>query len=136
MADFDLEEFFENPSVEVLKPLRKADWVSLAKRCDVSYKIYWKKAKIQNAVVEYLIDAEILGDEAETLLSEELEVVKVEDEERIRKEQFEHEREMKKMELQLEFEREKVQNEREMKKIELQLEVEREKVQIERECAT
>lgn len=128
MADFDLEEFFENPSVEVLKPLRKADWVSLAKRCDVSYKIYWKKAKIQNAVVEYLIDAEHLGDQPETLLSEELEVVNVEDEkeERVRKEELEHEREMNKMELSLE--RKNVQLEREMK-----VQIEKEKVQIERE---
>ena len=131
MGDIDLEKFFDEPSIEALEPLRKAEWVKLAKHCEVPYKIFWKKAKIQNAVVEYLIEAEILGDGAESLLSEEPDAGKVEHERSLKIRQMELDAEIEREKLRLEAEGEKLRLEAEGERLRLEEEREREKMKLE-----
>ena len=60
MSDFNIEEFFNKPSVAALEDgLKRANWISLAEKYAVTIKRSWKKALIASTVVEYLVDFDV-----------------------------------------------------------------------------
>ena len=61
--EFDLQSFVSNPDANKLKNLTKIDWISLAKWYKIEYNASEKKAIIQNRVVVYLLDKDIISDE-------------------------------------------------------------------------
>ncbi|KAG7160444.1 hypothetical protein Hamer_G001696 [Homarus americanus] len=69
MATFDVEEFVENPSVEMLKDsvLRKDDWINLTDTYEIEYQHSQRKSEIQNAVLTKLVNEEVLPKGALTL---------------------------------------------------------------------
>ncbi|KAG7157151.1 hypothetical protein Hamer_G009983 [Homarus americanus] len=71
MATFDVEEFIENPSVEMLKDsvLRKDDWMKLADTYEIEYRCSQRKSEIQSAVLTELVNEEVLPKWALTLRS-------------------------------------------------------------------
>ena len=110
MSDFNIEEFVENPSVAALESgLKKADWICLAETYAVTIKRSWKKALIVSAVVEYLVDSDVLGsaalklcegkDISDAVILKELELEKVVREHELQKDQYKREREREAHEL-------------------------------------
>ena len=67
-----LEQFLASPCQEVFMQLTKQDLLQLAKHYNLSdVKISFKKQRICNILVEYLIQKEIFDDTASALIEEE-----------------------------------------------------------------
>ena len=66
MATFELKQFTDNPSVAYLRSckVKKDDWVNIASHYEITFTKGWRKSQIKNAVLNALVRAEVLGEEA------------------------------------------------------------------------
>ncbi|VDI66280.1 Hypothetical predicted protein [Mytilus galloprovincialis] len=70
---FDAGKFLKTPDLEGFDNLKKEELVLLAKHLKLDFKVSMRKQFIKNLVIDKVVDAEILGEEA-LELKEELEM--------------------------------------------------------------
>ena len=123
--EFDVKDFVsqfsQNPDIGLVDQLKKVELVQVAKHYGVVLKTAMRKSEVRSALVQYLVDEELLPESCldtipETGISE------------LRKLELEYELKVKQLE---------IQKERELRELEIQAQIEREdkerQAQIERE---
>ncbi|VDH94580.1 Hypothetical predicted protein [Mytilus galloprovincialis] len=120
---FDAGKFLKTPDLESFDNLKKDELVLLAKHLQLNFKVSMRKQIIKNLVIDKLVDAEILGEEALELKVENVDAFK------LKQLELEHEFKLKQAELEmkerLEIERKEKEDEFKLKELEMK---EREKI--------
>ena len=106
---FNLEEFLKAPDAHVIETLKKDELFEFVTKFHLNIRRSARKVEIRNAVVQHLVEQEILGDSALSMVAENV---------KIENRNFEHELELKRLEIEQErerriFERERIEFERE-----------------------
>ena len=118
---FNLEEFLKAPDAHVIETLKKDELFEFVTKFHLNIRRSARKVEIRNAVVQHLVEQEILGDSALSMVAENV---------KIENRNFEHELELKRLEIEQErerraFERERIEFEREKnaqdREVELQI---------------
>ncbi|VDI28194.1 Hypothetical predicted protein [Mytilus galloprovincialis] len=87
---FDAGKFLKTPDLESFDNLKKEELVLLAKQLKLVFKVSMRKQIIKNLVIDKLVDAEILGEEALELKVENVDAFK------LKQLELEHELKLKK----------------------------------------
>ncbi|VDI35428.1 Hypothetical predicted protein [Mytilus galloprovincialis] len=108
-------KFLKTPDLESFDNLKKEELVLLAKHLKLDFKVSMRKQIIKNLVIDKLVDAEILGEEALELKVENIDAFKLkqlelEHELKIKELEIRKEDEFKLKELELKMEKEKKMN--------------------------
>ncbi|VDH93952.1 Hypothetical predicted protein [Mytilus galloprovincialis] len=90
---FDAGKFLKTPDLESFDNLKKEELVLLAKQLKLVFKVSMRKQIIKNLVIEKLVDAEILGEEALELKVENVDAFK------LKQLELEHELRLKELEM-------------------------------------
>ena len=154
--EFDVKDFVsqfsQNPDIGLVDQLKKVELVQVAKHYGVVIKTAMRKSEVRSALVQYLVDEELLPESCldtipETGISE-LRKLELEYELKVKQLEIQKERELRELEIQAQIEREdkerqaqierereerQAQIEREDKERQAQREREERKAQIERE---
>ena len=88
---FDAGKFLKTPDLESFDNLKKEELVLLAKQLKLVFKVSMRKQIIKNLVIDKLVDAEILGEEALELKVENIDAFK------LKQLKIEHKLKLKKM---------------------------------------
>ncbi|VDI19808.1 Hypothetical predicted protein [Mytilus galloprovincialis] len=118
---FDAGIFLKTPDLESFDNLKKEELVLLAKELKLVFKVSMRKQIIKNLVIDKLVDAEILGEEALELKVENIDAFK------LKQLELEHELKLKELEMK-EIEKRK-EDEFKLKQAELEM---KERLEIER----
>ncbi|VDI14070.1 Hypothetical predicted protein [Mytilus galloprovincialis] len=129
---FDADKFLKTPDLESFDNLKKEELVLIAKHLKLDFKVSMRKQIIKNLVIDKLVDAEILGEEALELKLElehelklkELEIRK-EDELKLKQHEFKLKQAELEMKERLEIEKKEKEDEFKLKELEMK---EREKI--------
>ncbi|VDI10256.1 Hypothetical predicted protein [Mytilus galloprovincialis] len=116
---FDAGKFLKTPDLESFDNLKKEELVLLAKELKLVFKVSMRKQIIKNLVIDKLVDAEILGEEALELKVENIGAFKLK--------QLELEHELKLKELEMKEMEKRKEDEFKLKQAELEMK-EREKI--------
>ncbi|VDI49541.1 Hypothetical predicted protein [Mytilus galloprovincialis] len=95
---FDAGKFLKTPDLEGFDNLKKEELVLLAKHLKLDFKVSMRKQIIKNLVIDKLVDAEILGEEALELKVENVDAFK------LKQLELEHELKLKELEIKKEDE--------------------------------
>ncbi|VDI32929.1 Hypothetical predicted protein [Mytilus galloprovincialis] len=109
---FDAGKFLKTPDLESFDNLKKDELVLLAKHLQLNFKVSMRKQIIKNLVIDKLVDAEILGEEALELKVENV------DDFKLKQLELEHEFKLKQAELEM---KERLEIERKEKEDEFKL---------------
>ncbi|VDI41137.1 Hypothetical predicted protein [Mytilus galloprovincialis] len=90
---FDAGKFLKTPDLEGFDNLKKEELVLLAKHLKLDFKVSMRKQIIKNLVIDKLVDAEILGEEALELKVENVDAFK------LKQLELEHELKLKELEM-------------------------------------
>ncbi|VDI53542.1 Hypothetical predicted protein [Mytilus galloprovincialis] len=90
---FDAGKFLKTPDLEGFDNLKKEELVLLAKHLKLDFKVSMRKQIIKNLVIDKLVDAEILGEEALELKVENVDAYK------LKQLELEHELKLKELEM-------------------------------------
>ncbi|VDI24444.1 Hypothetical predicted protein [Mytilus galloprovincialis] len=90
---FDAGKYLKTPDLESFDNLKKEELVLLAKHLKLDFKVSMRKQIIKNLVIDKLVDAEILGEEALELKVENIDAFK------LKQLELEHELKLKELEL-------------------------------------
>ncbi|VDI30226.1 Hypothetical predicted protein [Mytilus galloprovincialis] len=90
---FDAGKFLKTPDLESFDNLKKEELVLLAKHLKLVFKVSMRKQIIKNLVIDKLVDAEILGEEALELKVENIDAFK------LKQLELEHELKLKELEM-------------------------------------
>ncbi|VDI42220.1 Hypothetical predicted protein [Mytilus galloprovincialis] len=112
---FDAGKFLKTPDLEGFDNLKKEELVLLAKHLQLDFKVSMRKQIIKNLVIDKLVDAEILGEEALELKVENIDAFK------LKQLELEHELKLKELEIRKEDELKLKQDELKFKQDELKL---------------
>ncbi|VDI47440.1 Hypothetical predicted protein [Mytilus galloprovincialis] len=126
---FDAGKFLKTPDLEVFDNLKKEELVLLAKHLKLDFKVSMRKQIIKNLVIDKLVHAEILGEEALELkleLEHELKLKELEmkEMEKIKVKELE-------MKERLEMDKKEKEDEFKLKELEMRERLEMEKLKIE-----
>ena len=112
---FDAGKFLKTPDLEGFDNLKKEELVLLAKHLKLDFKVSMRKQIIKNLVIDKLVDAEILGEEALELKVENIDAFK------LKQLELEHELKLKELEIRKEDELKLKQDELKLKQGELEM---------------
>ncbi|VDI24646.1 Hypothetical predicted protein [Mytilus galloprovincialis] len=104
---FDAGKFLKTPDLESFDNLKKEELVLLAKQLKLVFKVSMRKQIIKNLVIDKLVDAEILGEEALELKVENVDAFK------LKQLELEHELRLKELEMKERLEMDKQEKEKE-----------------------
>ena len=90
---FDAGKFLKTPDLEGFDNLKKEELVLLAKHLKLNFKVSMRKQIIKNLVIDKLVEAEILGEEALELKVENVDAFK------LKQLELEHELKLKELEM-------------------------------------
>ncbi|VDH99819.1 Hypothetical predicted protein [Mytilus galloprovincialis] len=110
---FDAGKFLKTPDLEGFDNLKKEELVLLAKHLKLDFKVSMRKQIIKNLVIDKLVDAEILGEEALELKVENIDAFKLK--------QLELEHELKLKELEMKEMEKRKEDELKLKQAELEM---------------
>ncbi|VDI00645.1 Hypothetical predicted protein [Mytilus galloprovincialis] len=115
----DAGKFLKTPDLESFDNLKKEELVLLAKHLKLNFKVSMRKQIIKNLVIDKIVDAEILGEEALELKVENVDAFK------LKQLEIEHEFKLKQVELEmkerLEMEKKEKEDEFKLKQAELEM---------------
>ncbi|VDI53828.1 Hypothetical predicted protein [Mytilus galloprovincialis] len=120
---FDAGKFLKTPDLESFDNLKKEELVWIAKHLKLDFKVSMRKQIIKNLVIDKLVDAEILGEEALELKVENIDALK------LKQLELEHELKLKELEIRKEDELKYKQHEFKLKQAELEM---KERLEIEK----
>ncbi|VDI03011.1 Hypothetical predicted protein [Mytilus galloprovincialis] len=106
---FDASKFLKTPDLEGFDKLKKDELVLLAKHLKLDFKVSMRKQILKNLVIDKLVDAEILGEEALELKVENVDAFK------LKQLELEHELKLKELEMKERLEMDKKEKEDEFK---------------------
>ena len=128
MATFSLDKFVANPSVAYLQScqMKKSDWFDIATQYGITFAKSWRKSQVKNAVLNSLVETDVLPEEAFDLCDSEsshlalkqlelryaLEKEERERKERIEREERERRERIEREEREREYEREEKERDR------------------------
>ncbi|VDI11796.1 Hypothetical predicted protein [Mytilus galloprovincialis] len=112
---FDAGKFLKTPDLEGFDNLKKEELVLLAKHLKLDFKVSMRKQIIKNLVIDKLVDAEILGEEALELKVETVDAFK------LKQLELEHKLKLKELEMKERLEMDKKEKEDEFKLKELKM---------------
>ena len=104
---FDAGKFLKTPDLEGFDNLKKEELVLLAKHLKLNFKVSMRKQIIKNLVIDKLVEAEILGEEALELKVENVDAFK------LKQLELEHELRLKELEMKERLEMDKQEKEKE-----------------------
>ncbi|VDI75278.1 Hypothetical predicted protein [Mytilus galloprovincialis] len=112
---FDAGKFLKTPDLESFDNLKKEELVLLAKHLKLDFKVSMRKQIIKNLVIDKLVDAKVLGEEALELKVENIDAFK------LKQLELEHELKLKELEIRKEDELKLKQDELKLKQAELEM---------------
>ncbi|XP_069996593.1 uncharacterized protein [Penaeus vannamei] len=74
---FDVEQFFESPTVEALMDLRKTDLIKVAEKIEFSVRRGSFKFQIRNELIKYMVDDGLLDDSALEYVENDSDMVRI-----------------------------------------------------------
>jgi len=74
---FDMEQFFESPTVEALMDLRKTDLIKVAEKIEFSVRRSSFKFQIRNELIKYMVDDGLLDDSALEYVENDSDMVRI-----------------------------------------------------------
>ncbi|VDI75778.1 Hypothetical predicted protein [Mytilus galloprovincialis] len=135
---FDAGNFLKTPDLESFDNLKKEELVLLAKHLKLDFRVSMRKQIIKNLVIDKLVDAEILGEEALDLKVENVDAFK------LKQLELEHKLKLKELEMKetekikelemkerLEMDKKEKEDELKLKELEMRERLEMEKLKLE-----
>ena len=123
---FDAGKFLKTPDLEGFDNLKKEELVLLAKHLKLDFKVSMRKQIIKNLVIDKLVDAEVLGEEALELKVENIDAFKLkqlelEHELKLKEHEFKLKQAELEMKERLEIKRKEKEDEFKLKELEMKL---------------